>query len=45
MFLNNEYMKQYHSEYIQSNIKIIKDIDEELQLWTPYKEGRCRKPF
>lgn len=31
-FLNNEYVRQYHSEYIQSNIKIIKDIDEELQL-------------
>ena len=31
-FLNNEYVRQYHSEYIQSNIKNIKDIDEELQL-------------
>ena len=31
-FLNNEYVRQYHSEYIQSNIKIIKDIDAELQL-------------
>ena len=31
-FLNNEYVRKYHSEYIQSNIKIIKDIDEELQL-------------
>ena len=31
-FQNNQYVKNYHSKYIQSNKKIINDIENELNL-------------